>query len=39
MLDAMFDLPSDEKQKEHKVTLRYAKEKFKGSKISSLKVA
>ncbi len=39
MLDAMFDLPSDEKQKEHKVTLRYAKNKFKGSKISSLKVA
>jgi len=39
MLDAMFDLPSDEKQKGHKVTLRYAKNKFKGSKISSLKVA
>jgi ATP-dependent Clp protease ATP-binding subunit ClpX len=39
MLDAMFDLPSDEKQKEHKVTLRYAKNKFKSSKISSLKVA
>jgi ATP-dependent Clp protease ATP-binding subunit ClpX len=39
MLDAMYDLPSDEKQKEHKVTLRYAKNKFKGSKISSLKVA
>ena len=39
MLDAMFELPSDEKQKEHKVTLRYAKNKFKGSKISSLKVA
>ncbi len=39
MLDAMFDLPSDEKQKDHKVTLRYAKNKFKKAKISSLKVA
>jgi ATP-dependent Clp protease ATP-binding subunit ClpX len=39
MLDAMYELPSDEKQKEHKVTLRYAKDKFKNAKISSLKVA
>ena len=39
MLDAMYDLPSDDKQKEHKVTLRYAKNKFKKAKISSLKVA
>ncbi len=39
MLDAMYELPSDKKQKEHKVTLRYAKNKFKNSKLSSLKVA
>ncbi len=39
MLDAMYDLPSDGKEKEHKITLRYAKDKFKKSKISSLKVA
>ena len=39
MLDAMYDLPSNEEEKEHKITLRYAKNKFKKSKISSLKVA
>ena len=39
MLDAMFDLPSDETQKVHKVTLRYAKEKFNSAKMSNLKVA
>ncbi|MGB0881973.1 MAG: ATP-dependent Clp protease ATP-binding subunit ClpX [Vicingaceae bacterium] len=39
MLDAMFDLPSEEGQKEHKVTLSYAKEKFSNAKLSSLKVA
>jgi ATP-dependent Clp protease ATP-binding subunit ClpX len=39
MLDAMYDLPSDEGKKEHKITLRYAKAKFNKSKISSLKVA
>ena len=39
MLDAMYDLPSDGKQKEHKVTLKYARDKFKKAKISSLKVA
>lgn len=39
MLDAMYDLPSNEKEKEHKITLTYAKNKFKNSKISSLKVA
>ncbi len=39
MLDAMYELPSDEKQKEHKVTLSYAKEKFSNAKLSSLKVA
>ena len=39
MLDAMFELPSNETQKEHKVTLSYAKDKFKNAKMSSLKVA
>lgn len=39
MLDAMYDMPSDKDQKEYKVTLRYAKEKFKKAKLSSLKVA
>lgn len=41
MLDAMFDLPSSNKaDKELKVTLNYAKEKFDKSKIGSkLKVA
>jgi ATP-dependent Clp protease ATP-binding subunit ClpX len=39
MLDAMFDLPSVEGQKEHKVTLSYAKEKFSNAKMSNLKVA
>lgn len=39
MLDAMYELPSDKKQKEHKVTLIYAKDKFKNSKLSNLKVA
>lgn len=41
MLDAMFDLPSSNKtEKELKVTLNYAKEKFDKSKIGSkLKVA
>ena len=39
MLDAMFDLPSVEGQKEHKVTLVYAKEKFSNAKMSTLKVA
>ena len=39
MLDAMFELPSDESQKEHKVTLGYAKKKFNSAKMSNLKVA
>lgn len=39
MLDAMFELPSEEAKKEHKVTLRYAKDKFDNAKLSSLKVA
>jgi len=39
MLDAMFELPSDENQKDHKVTLSYAKKKFNSAKMSNLKVA
>ena len=39
MLDAMFDLPSEEGKKEHKVTLSYAKKKFSNAKMSNLKVA
>jgi|TARA_B100000809_G_scaffold60199_1_gene56744 ATP-dependent Clp protease ATP-binding subunit ClpX len=39
MLDAMYELPSDDKQKEHKVTLSYAKKKFNSAKMSNLKVA
>jgi len=39
MLDAMFELPSDEAKKEHKVTLSYAKKKFDNAKMSNLKVA
>ncbi|MCO6500651.1 MAG: ATP-dependent Clp protease ATP-binding subunit ClpX [Vicingus serpentipes] len=39
MLDAMYEIPSDKKQKEYKVTLSYAKDKFKKAKMSSLKVA
>ncbi len=39
MLDAMYELPSDDKQKEHKVTLSYAKKKFSSAKMSNLKVA
>jgi len=39
MLDAMFELPSDETQKEHKVTLSYAKKKINSAKMSNLKVA
>lgn len=39
MTDAMFDIPSNDKVKELKITLRYAKEKFSKSKISSLKAA
>jgi ATP-dependent Clp protease ATP-binding subunit ClpX len=39
MLDAMFELPSEEGQKSHKVTLKYAKKKFSNAKMSNLKVA
>lgn len=39
MTDAMFDLPSKEGDKDLKITLRYAKEKFGKSKISKLKAA
>lgn len=38
MLDAMFELPSNT-DKEIKITLRYAKEQLKKSKINTLKVA
>ncbi len=38
MLDAMYDLPSEEK-KEHKITLAFAKNKFNKSKLGKLKVA
>ncbi len=38
MTDAMFELPS-QKEKEFKVTLSYAKEKFNRSKMSKLKAA
>ena len=38
MTDAMFDLPSRD-EKEFKVTLAYAREKFSRSKLSQLKVA
>ncbi|MDP2388436.1 MAG: ATP-dependent Clp protease ATP-binding subunit ClpX [Bacteroidota bacterium] len=40
MVDAMFDIPSDEnKAKEFTVTLKFAKEKLEHSKILSLKAA
>lgn len=39
MTDAMYDLPSNPDEKEFKVTLAYAKEKFSKAKISQLKVA
>lgn len=39
MTDAMFDIPSDGKTQEFKVTLAYAKEKFSKAEISQLKVA
>ncbi len=39
MTDAMFELPSAEGEKELKVTLEYAEEKFGKSKINKLKVA
>ncbi len=38
MTDAMFELPS-QNEKEYKVTVQYAKEKFSRSKLSQLKVA
>ena len=37
--DAMFELPSDEKVKRFELNLKYAREKFSKSKISTLKVA
>lgn len=39
MLDIMFDLPSDEKQEDVKITLDYAREMLKKSTINQLKVA
>lgn len=39
MTDAMFELPSAVNEKEFKVTLQYAKDKFSRSKLSQLKVA
>jgi ATP-dependent Clp protease ATP-binding subunit ClpX len=40
MMDAMFETPSDKgNNKELKITLSYAKEKFSGSRINQLKVA
>jgi len=39
MLDAMYELPSDEEQTDFKVTLSYAKKKFDKAKMNSLKVA
>ena len=39
LTDAMYDLPSNGKEKELKVTLQYAKDKFAHSKMSQLKVA
>ncbi len=39
MTDAMFDLPSDDKTKEFKISLEYAEEKFSNSKLSKLRVA
>ena len=39
LTDAMFELPSDDKIKEFRVTLSYAKGKFKKSKMSKLKIA
>lgn len=39
MLDAMYEMPSDKTNKELKITLAFAEEKFKKTKLSSLKVA
>ncbi|MBX2958673.1 MAG: ATP-dependent Clp protease ATP-binding subunit ClpX [Flavobacteriales bacterium] len=39
MLDAMYEMPSDKTNKEFKITLAFAEEKFKKTKLSSLKVA
>ena len=39
MLDAMYEIPSEKDKKDYKVTLAYAKKKFKGAKLSNLKVA
>jgi len=37
--DAMFEIPSEEDTKQFKVTLKYSKSKFAGSKLAKLKIA
>jgi ATP-dependent Clp protease ATP-binding subunit ClpX len=37
--DAMFEIPSEKETKEFKVTLKYTKSKFAGSKMARLKIA
>lgn len=39
MIDAMYELPSDSKVKDFKITLSYAKDKLKRSSVNKLKVA
>jgi len=39
MLDAMYDMPSEETKKDFKITLSYAEKKFKNTKLGNLKVA
>jgi ATP-dependent Clp protease ATP-binding subunit ClpX len=39
MLDAMFELPSKEDEKEFRITLPYAKERLENSSLNQLKVA
>lgn len=39
LTDAMFELPSNESEKEFRVTLEYAQSKFNNSKLAKLKIA
>ena len=39
LLDLMFEIPNQTEEKEFKVTLAYARDKFESSKLSQLKVA
>ena len=39
LLDLMFEIPNQTEEKEFKVTLTFAREKFEGSKLSQLNVA